>query len=429
MEIESLYKIFLESKGVSTDSRTLREGQLFFALKGENFDGNTYIKKALELGATYAVSDDTEIASKDKQILLVPSVLHALQDLATLHRNKLATTLIAITGTNGKTTTKELLYETLTSKYRVQKTQGNLNNHIGVPLTLLQLKEETEFGIIEMGANKRYDIQELCNIAEPDFGIITNIGQAHLEGFENLDGIKATKGEMYDYLFEQNGIAFVNAKDPVLIDMLPAGIETILYNTLEYSANKGSEGLLQIAFQDQAGKHQTDTQLFGEYNLQNIIAAIDIARYFGVELESTLKSISTYQPSLLRSQVSKIKNASFYIDAYNANPSSMRAGIENFTALEGVKTMILGDMKELGKRELDFHKSILDEIPTDFEGELILIGPLFKQIESPMLADKYDTVEQFLSLYDLQRFQGKKVFLKASRSIGLERVASSFEQL
>ncbi len=428
MEIEEIYKAFNESEGVSTDTRTIKKNQMFFALKGENFDGNKHIADALEKGAAYAISDNPHIAKGNEQIILVDSVLHTLQELANFHRNTVDAAIIGITGTNGKTTTKELLYTSLSEKFNVLKTLGNLNNHIGVPLSLLRIKEETEFAIIEMGANKQGDIKELCHIAEPDFGIITNIGRAHLEGFGSVEGIAKTKGELYDFLYETNGIAFINAKDSVLMQRAPTGLEMVLYNRHEYDFANNKIGLLKIKKSSIKADQWIETKLFGNYNLQNLIVSIDVAGYFGVEQEKIHKAIERYTPNLMRSQITEINGANFYIDAYNANPSSMVLGISNFVSLEGSKIMILGDMKELGPEERKFHEEILASIPKDFDGEIYLIGEIFASIPSTYITH-YNSVSEFLESFDLESFKGQKIFLKGSRSIKLESIVSAFEEL
>ena len=428
MDIESLHRTFLKCTGVSTDTRTVKEGQLFFALKGENFDGNKFIDQALAAGAICAVSDDQE-ASKGENIIYVDSVIRTLQSLANYHRNTLDISIIAITGTNGKTTTKELLFETLSRKYKVQKTIGNLNNHIGVPLTLLNIKEETEFAIIEMGANKKNDIKELCDIAEPDFGLITNIGSAHLQGFENLEGVASAKGELYQYLFKEKKIAFINAKDSLLTTLAPPGLEILLYNLTEYKAANDSNGLLQVGKKVDDKLKWIPTKLFGKFNLQNIVVAIEVAQYFDVSFKNIQEAISSYVPSLMRSQISVINDSIFYIDAYNANPSSMSLGIANFLELQGEKTLILGDMKELGPGEVNYHREILEKIPNDIGKDLILIGEIFYGIEDCKASYSYKSVEKFISNFDFAKIRQRKVFLKGSRSIGLERIVTAFEKL
>lgn len=428
MDIEELYKRFRECSGISTDTRKIVSGQMFFALKGDNFDGNTYIEKAFDLGAKYAVSDDASKGEGRTNLILVDSVLEILQALANHHRNQLDAAIIAITGTNGKTTTKELLYATLSQKYKVQKTKGNLNNHIGVPLTLLGLREDTEFAIVEMGANKRGDIKELCEIAEPDFGIITNIGQAHLEGFGSVEGIAQTKGELYHHLHENNGIAFVNAKDNILLDIAPAGLEMVLYNTNAYGAKNDAEGLLNFARPTIAKIKWIPTHLFGAYNLQNIIVGLELADYFEVDPDQATTAVSEYSPNLMRSQITKINDTAFYLDAYNANPSSMALGIAAFTQLEGDKIMILGDMKELGPDALLYHNSIIKKIPKDFNGELILIGEIFGNTKSES-AKQFASVQDYINNYDLNNLRANKVFLKGSRSVGLERILTAFQEL
>ncbi len=381
LTIEELYNIYIEHPVVSTDSRNLPEDCIFFALKGENFDGNKYAKEALEKGAAYAVVDDKSLEGEG--LLLVEDVLKSLQDLATYHRQQLGIPLIAITGTNGKTTTKELTAEVLKKSYNLLYTEGNLNNHIGVPLTLLRMTEEHQLALIEMGASKRGDIAELCEIAQPNYGLITNIGLAHLQGFENLEGVKVTKGELFDYLRENEGIVVFNEDDKMLASMAK-GIPSLSYGsrkeaTLRYA--KVQEGLM-LGFEWfvpalKVANIQQKTNLVGAYNLDNCLAAISFGLYFDVPTAYIAEAIATYKPSNSRSQLIESERGNKIIaDAYNANPTSMAAAIDNFFKISEGKPrlFILGEMKELGEASKEAHQRIYEKVlKTKEAGDFVIL--------------------------------------------------------
>ena len=368
MDITTLYKIYLECTSVTTDSRNCPEGSLFIALKGDNFNGNAFAAKALESGSAYAVVDEAEHApAGDSHYILVDNCLHTLQQLANYHRRQLGTRLIGITGTNGKTTTKELMAAVLLQKYNILYTLGNLNNHIGVPLTLLRLKPEHELGIIEMGASHPGDIKELVNIAEPDYGIITNVGKAHLEGFGSFEGVIKTKGELYDYLRERkNSTVFIH-HDNAFLKEIAGGLNLISYGSEDglYISGHVTGNSPYLTFEWKAGKdgehHEVKTQLIGEYNFPNALAAITIGRFFDVEPGKIDIALAEYAPQNNRSQLKQTADNTLIIDAYNANPTSMQASISNFRNMEVEnKMLILGDMRELGKDGPEEHQKIAD---------------------------------------------------------------------
>ena len=368
MDITALYQIFLGCTGITTDSRNCPEGSLFIALKGDTFNGNAFAAKALEAGSTYAVVDEAAYApAGDTRYILVDNCLHTLQQLANYHRRQLGTRIIGITGTNGKTTTKELISAVLSQKYNVLYTLGNLNNPIGVPLTLLRLTTEHELGVVEMGASLPGDIKELVEIAEPDYGIITNVGKAHLEGFGSFEGVIRTKGELYDYLRRQgNSTIFLHQDNPYLRE-IARGLNPITYgeeNSL-YINGHVTGNSPYLAFEWRAGKegefHQVHTRLIGEYNFPIALAAVTIGHFFGVEAEKIDKALNEYEPRNNRSQLKKTADNTLIIDAYNANPTSMLAAIGNFRNMQAEKKMlILGDMRELGKDGPKEHQKIVD---------------------------------------------------------------------
>ena len=364
MDITTLYQIFLSCTGVTTDSRNCPKGSLFIALKGDTFNGNAFASKALEAGSAYAVVDEAAYApAGDIHYILVDNCLHTLQQLANYHRRQLGTRIIGITGTNGKTTTKELISAVLSQKYNILYTLGNLNNPIGVPLTLLRLKAEHELGVVEMGASHPGDIKELVEIAEPDYGIITNVGKAHLEGFGSFEGVVRTKGELYDYLRRQgNSTIFLHQDNPHLTE-IAWGLNPITYGEADnlYVNGHVTGNSPYLAFEWKAGKegerHEVHTRLIGEYNFPNALAAITIGRFFGVEPEKIDKALNEYEPHNNRSQLKKTTDNTLIIDAYNANPTSMLASISNFHNMQASqKMLILGDMRELGKDSPEEHQ-------------------------------------------------------------------------
>jgi len=423
MDIQELHKLFLESDGVCTDSRKISKNQLFFALSGDNFDGNLFANQAIEHGAKLAIIDNAKFKISN-EFHLVPNVLESLQQLALYHRKWLNTPVVAITGTNGKTTTKELISKVLQNKFNVTYTQGNLNNHIGVPLTLLRFTKETEIGVVEMGANHQNEIAQLCSIALPDFGIINNIGKAHLEGFGSFEGVVKAKTELYDYCRKNNKKVFVNGDDSLLIN-LSEGLQKTLYGKSEtndiYARFISADPFLALEWKG----YNIQSQLVGEYNFYNILAAISVGVHFGVKEKEIADAIAGYKPQNNRSQLTKTANNTLIIDAYNANPSSMELAIKNFGNVKSSnKLLILGDMFELGTTSVLEHQKIIDLVESLKFENAIFIGKFFSEIGK----DKISKFDFFLSTNDLMEYftknkiSGYTILLKASRGIQLEKV-------
>ena len=383
-EIELLYHCFEQSKGVTTDTRQCKEGMMFIALRGENFDGNSYAGEALEKGCSFVVVDNSDYADEnDSRVILVDNSLRVLQQLARHHRRTIGTPIVGITGTNGKTTTKELVATVLSKKFNTLYTQGNLNNHIGVPLTLLGLTREHEMAIVEMGANHPGDIKELVEIAEPDYGLITNVGLAHLQGFGSLEGVIRTKGELYEYLrtTEQRTI-FLNA-DNAYLSGIADGLEAVTYGQGESTYVHGKfvacDPYLKFQWQQGEGEwYEVTTQLIGSYNIDNALCAVAVGCYFGVSHEDISVALSEYIPQNNRSQLTVTKHNRLVVDAYNANPTSMRAALDNFVCMEVPRKMaILGDMKELGEATATAHQEVVDRLATCGFDEVWLVGDAF----------------------------------------------------
>lgn len=428
MDITALYKIFLACTSVTTDSRNCPEGSLFIALKGDSFNGNAFAAKALESGSAYAVVDEAEHApAGDSHYILVDNCLHTLQQLANYHRHQLGTRLIGITGTNGKTTTKELMAAVLLQKYNVLYTQGNLNNHIGVPLTLLRLKPEHELGIIEMGASHPGDIKELVDIAEPNYGIITNVGKAHLEGFGSFEGVIKTKGELYDYLRERgNSIVFIH-HDNAYLKEIAGGLNLISYGSGDelYVNGHVTSNSPYLTFEWKAGKdgdrHEVQTQLIGEYNFPNALAAVTIGRFFDVEPEKTDLALAEYTPQNNRSQLKQTADNTLIIDAYNANPTSMQASISNFHNMKVEnKMLILGDMRELGKEGPEEHQKIANFLTECGFEDVMLVGDQFAAAKHhfPIYPDAQAVIE----VLQKNKPHEKTILIKGSNGIKLNTV-------
>jgi UDP-N-acetylmuramoyl-tripeptide--D-alanyl-D-alanine ligase len=425
--IENLYQLYLNHPRIFTDSRKANEGGIFFALKGENFDGNDFVEKAIAEGADYAVADRMELAGKDK-IIIVDDVLKTLQCLANYHRKQLKIPILAITGTNGKTTTKELITHVLGQKYKVLATSGNLNNHIGVPLTLLSITSEHEIAVIEMGANHLGEIEFLCSIAEPDFGLITNVGRAHLEGFGSFEGVKRTKGELYNFIAKAGKGIFINIGNEHLMSMAPEFVPKFSYSTYKQTAQLlgepvNSDLLLVCRVLFPKGWLYLKTNLTGVYNLENVLAACRIGLHFGVDPLLIQKGIESYVPSNNRSQVLQISDSKIIADCYNANPSSMEASVRNFMQLDKPnKTMILGDMLELGNDAKVEHQKIADLVANSGITEVFLVGSNFQQVSTPAGSHKYLNVGEFISATDKGKFKNRFILIKGSRGIRLEKI-------
>ena len=447
MEIISIYNKFKECGVVTTDTRTLKGGEMFFALKGENFDGNEYALKALELGARYAVvNSSAEVAkSDDPRLVKVEDTLKTLQELARWHRSMIFVDgkhlpVIALTGTNGKTTTKELVRAVLSSRYNVTATEGNLNNSIGVPLTLLKIKHDTQIAVVEMGASHPGDIKELVDIALPNYGLITNVGKAHLLGFGSFEGVKATKGELYDYLRRTADKAFINVDNPHLCQMASD-------RNMQHDAERTESLLLPYGLEFQGGKvlpssethpflrieldgKVINTNLVGSYNADNVMAALAVGQQFGVSLEEAIAAIEAYIPSNNRSQMNRTERNTLIVDAYNANPTSMAAALENFTTVAAqTKVAMLGDMLELGEDSLAEHEAVIRSVlsrgfsMTYFVGnEFISASEAMKQsgvsLDSLMFFQTSDQLAEYLQQNPLS---GATILVKGSRGTRMEK--------
>ena len=413
MEIKDLYDIFLQSAGVCTDTRTLKKNQLFFALKGENFDGNRFALQALEKGASYAVAGE-DLQADDPRLIKVPDTLETLKALAAHHRRQLRIPVIGLTGTNGKTTTKELIKTALGAAYRVSATEGNLNNEIGVPLTVLKIGPRAQLAIVEMGASHPEDLKPLLAVAQPNLGLITNVGKAHLLGFGSFEGVKHAKGLLYDYLKEHDGVVFANADDPVLQEMLAQrGLEAITYTRegVKVKANP----FVELGFGDAVLK----TQLVGAYNAANILAALKLAWYFDVPREDALQAIASYVPSNNRSQLVKTERNTLIVDAYNANPSSMAVALDNLALMPGRKVALLGDMRELGADAEAEHKRVVERL----EGfEAYLVGEEFAKAAAGTSYKTFATSEDLAKYLQEHPLQGCTVLLKGSHSTQMEKL-------
>ena len=425
MNLSSLYQIFLECQVVTTDSRNCPQGSLFIALKGESFNGNAFAGRALEGGCSYVVVDEAEYMSEgDNRYILVDNCLQALQQLANYHRRQLGTRIIGITGTNGKTTTKELASAVLSQVYNVLYTLGNLNNPIGVPLTLLRLKPEYNIAVVEMGASHPGDIKELVEIAEPDYGIITNVGKAHLEGFGSFEGVIKTKGEMYDFFrYKDNSKVFIHSDNTYLMDiseglnLIPYGSGDSLYINGQITGNSPF-----LTFKWKVGKegnyHQVQTQLIGEYNFANALAAVTIGHFFGVDAQKINKALTEYAPQNNRSQLKKTEDNTLIIDAYNANPTSMMAALSNFQNMSvDHKMVILGDMKELGADSLPEHQKAVDYIKECTFEKVWLVGDQFASVQHSFRT--FANVQEAIEMLKEDKPKGCTILIKGSNSTKL----------
>ncbi|MCZ8144234.1 UDP-N-acetylmuramoyl-tripeptide--D-alanyl-D-alanine ligase [Flavobacterium sp.] len=425
MNIANLYEAFLSCASLSIDTRTIGQNSLFVALKGERFDANTFAQNALKLGASYVIIDNADYYI-DERTLLVEDSLVALQKLAQFHRRKLGIPIVALTGSNGKTTTKELILAVLSKKYNTKATKGNLNNHIGVPLTLLSFTQDTEIGIVEMGANHQKEIELLCEIAEPDYGYITNFGKAHLEGFGGVEGVIKGKSEMYTYLFTHQKLAFINGDDVIQREKSKTH-PRFIFTAKEINANVTfgpieANPFVTIAYQNTV----IYSHLIGLYNATNICAAITIGNYFKVDTEAIKEAVEGYIPENNRSQIIQKNNYEIILDAYNANPSSLKLALENFMQLTKTpKIAILGDMFELGSESEEEHRQIVQLIPDSPELVCHFIGKCF---------DSVKTIQKNLHFYpDFEAFKAQfkthppaVVLIKGSRGMALERALELF---
>jgi UDP-N-acetylmuramoyl-tripeptide--D-alanyl-D-alanine ligase len=425
MHLDELYQHFIKANQlVSTDSRQIKPDSLFFALKGPNFNGNLFVEEAIEKGAMFSISDDYK--ADNPRVILVSDVLKTLQDLANYHRKQLGINVIGIGGSNGKTTTKELLHACMSKAFNVFSTIGNLNNHIGVPLTLLQLTSNHQFAIVELGANKGGDIEELCLIAEPDFGVITNIGKEHLEGFGDIEGVAKAESELYDYLLKNNGHSFVNEDDMWLLNMSKR-----LKHKTGYSIHSNQFSAVQLV------PHISfyykglcfESPLFGAHNLQNIKAAITISDFFGVKTELIREAIAEYHPQNNRSQIIQTeKGNTILMDAYNANPSSVESAIKTFREMKDKpQYVVLGDMFELGSHEAAEHQAILDLCASMPELNAILVGSAFYRCNVTNSNIKtYANKDEAMKYFIMNDVRNSIVLLKGSRSMKMEDFKTVF---
>ena len=433
MTVQEIYSKFRGCAGVTTDSRKCGPGLMFFALKGERFDGNEFVRGALEQGCPYAVMDNPDYyESTDSRMILVDNVLAAMQQVAALHRCLLGTPVIGITGTNGKTTTKELTNAVMSTTYNVLCTQGNLNNSIGVPLTVLGLKPEHEYAIVEMGASHPGDIKELVEVSQPDYGLITNVGKAHLLGFGSFEGVKRTKGELYDWLRAHNGVAFVN-RDNEHLQQMCNGLPIIEYG------KPGQEGLLvegevlecnpfvKFRWRRAGGDwHTVQTNLIGAYNVDNALAAITIGLKFGVSEQDASAAVAGYKPQNNRSQLTETGRNHLVVDAYNANPTSMAAALENFSMIKAQnKMLILGDMRELGEVSQTEHKRVVEELRKYGFTEVWLVGEEFAKAAQGSGFRLFPDVEAVNSALENDPVNGKTILIKGSNSIGLTKTITN----
>lgn len=422
--IPQLYQLFLQYPSVQTDTRKIKTGDIFFALKGPNFNGNSFAAKALEMGAAFAVVDEP-VGAGDKRILLFDDVLATLQALAKYHREQFRIPFIGITGSNGKTTSKELIYAVLSSHYKTYTTQGNLNNHIGVPLTLLSVKPDAEMAVIEMGANHQKEIEGYCVYTQPTHGVITNAGKAHLEGFGGVEGVRKGKGELYSYLAAHEGTAFVYADYDYLQTMSSA-----VKNIVRYGQSEGlvqgsilsNEPFLEVAITSGLETVASiTTQLVGDYNLPNILCAVVIGKYFAVPEAKIKSAIEQYAPSNSRSQLVLKDGNTIILDAYNANPTSMKAAIENFAQLKaGKKVLMLGGMMELGAGSIEEHEQIISLIRQYPWENVVLVGGDFARVDHSFIF--FADSAQAKNWFNSQRFADTHLLIKGSRSMQMEKI-------
>lgn len=429
METADLYALFRKYPSVTTDSRMCSKGSIFFALKGERFNGNLFAEKALEAGCAYAVVDErSENEPADDRIIVVDNVLTTLQKLANFHRRKLKIPIIGITGTNGKTTTKELIAIALSREFKVAYTQGNFNNHIGVPLTLLSMNKSHEIGVIEMGANHPGDIRELCEIAEPNYGLITNVGKAHLEGFVSFENVIKTKGELYDFIREHEGKVFVNKDNHILYE-LSEGMDRILYGkndpTLFASgAITDATPFLEFDWSFFDSSYRVKTSLVGEFNFDNAIAAVAVSKFFGINAERISAALEEYEPQNHRSQFKRTERNDLIIDAYNANPTSMETSLEFFTSVPSSlpKVVILGEMKELGEISGDEHQRMIDFLREQSYAGVYLVGDIFREmIPASSSYHFFENVEALIKSLHEEPLTGYYILLKGSHLVHLEK--------
>lgn len=418
MNIEQFYALFKKSNKVTIDSRKIEKNDIFFAFSGENFNAALHAQKAIEEGALAVIVEQKEFENKENNIFYVPSTLEFLQNLAKYHRDHLSIPIIGLTGSNGKTTSKEIIHAVLSEKYNVQYTLGNLNNHIGVPLTLLSIKPEHEIAVIEMGANHQKEIELLAAIAKPNIGYITNFGKAHLEGFGGFQGVIKGKSELYDYLKVHSQTILVNEDDPIQVEKTAAYDKKITFGkeTSQYQFELFSkEHFVGMRYDDK----EVISQLTGNYNFTNLCAAASLGLYFGIEIEKILEAIRHYVPTNMRSQVVKKEGRTLVLDTYNANPSSMAASLQNFVTFEGRKTIIIGDMLELGEESRIEHIQILTLAKELKFDQIITVGKNFKEVNQDVLS--FENTNELIDYLKEHKISSNNILLKASRGISLEK--------
>jgi UDP-N-acetylmuramoyl-tripeptide--D-alanyl-D-alanine ligase len=422
--LKRVYNLFLAGAPLCTDSRAVEIGSIFFGLKGDNFDGNKFALQALEKGASIAIVDDQEIV-KNELIICVPNVLEFIQQLARYHRDQLNIPIIGLTGSNGKTTTKELLNAVLKTRFNTFATHGNLNNHIGVPLSILSIKKETEIAVIEMGANHIGEISTLCSIAKPTYGLITNIGKAHLGEFGGFEGVKKAKSELYKYLSDSGGTVFINTSNQILTELAQkyniSRSVSYGFDTYKVTELVSKESFLTLAIEEGNNRFAIKTQLAGAYNIENVLAAICVGEYFGVSLYDAVDAIEKYTPTNSRSQIVETSKNTVIIDAYNANPSSMGAAIQNFALLatEKPKFAILGEMLELGEYGPNEHK-IIAKLALESVGNVILVGQNFNDYSEGAL--HFNNQAECAEYIKSNSIVGYTILLKGSRGVRLDKL-------
>ena len=424
MKIDDIHSLFSKSSGISTDTRTIKKNNIFFCLKGEKFDGNLFINQAFHLGASFVIYDDEQLNYKSKKAIRVKNALETLQSLAKYHRSKFNIPVIGLTGSNGKTTSKELINSVLSQKFNVTFTSNNFNNHIGVPLTILKIDTKTDLAIIEMGANHLGEIDLLCNIADPNIGYITNFGKAHLEGFGGIEGVIKGKSELYEYIRESKGVIVVNNDDRIQREK-SRGITTFSFgkskksNCLIYNTTS-NKGLCEASLNDK----KIVSNLHGEYNFENINASIAMGIHFGLSFEQIENGIKNYIPKNNRSEIIKTKKNLLFVDSYNANPTSMKLSIQSFIKFKEVeKILILGDMHEIGKTSLIEHERILNSIKNNKDLKIFLVGKIFYQLKfNSVRIHFFNEIDELIEYFKKNLVTGHTIFLKGSRKINLEKV-------
>lgn len=426
MNIDQLYTIYKTNNSICTDTRKLENGDMYFALKGDNFDGNAFTEKALQKGASFCIVDDKKLKNKSNKIIIVDDVLKTLQQLAKYHRASFKFPIIALTGSNGKTTTKELIQAVLTSTYKVRATKGNLNNHIGVPLTLLSFTNDLDFGIVEMGANHQKEIEFLCRIAQPDYALITNFGKAHLEGFGSIEGVIKGKSEIYNHLINNSKTIFINSDDSTQIQQIGNYKNIITFGskqTVDYVINfESANPFVHLSYDTT----KIESQLIGNYNFDNIAIATAIGSYFNVTTKNIKKAIENYQPDNNRSEIIDSDTNKIILDAYNANPTSMLAALNNFKQLQVEnKYLFIGDMFELGKDAKKEHQAIVDFIETNFTDNIYLVGENFYKTKTKKTTNKFLTFNDLKTQLQIASIKNATILIKGSRGMALERILES----